>query len=83
MTIDGSILIGARDVRRDVVFRAVEAASGAELLLGDLPASVHVHFFGTATLSFSDGVTTRDGDVFEIEADAFSLPVRNPLVRAL
>ena len=37
---------------------------------------------GTAILSFSDGVTTRDGDVFEIEADAFSLPVRNPLVRA-
>ncbi len=44
---------------------------------GDL----HVHFFGTATLSFSDGVTTREGDVFEIEASAFSLPARNPLVR--
>ncbi len=42
---------------------------------------VHVHFFGTATLSFSEGVTTRQGDVFEIAADAFSLPVRNPLVR--
>lgn len=45
------------------------------------PGDVHVHFFGTATLSFSDGVTTQDGDVFEIEADAFALPVRNPLVR--
>jgi hypothetical protein len=42
---------------------------------------VHVHFFGTATLSFSDGVTTKEGDVFEIEADAFALPVRNPLIR--
>jgi hypothetical protein len=42
---------------------------------------IHVHFFGTATLSFSDGVTTQDGDIFEIEADAFRLPVRNPLVR--
>ncbi len=31
MTIDGSILVGARDVRRDTVFHAVEAASGAEL----------------------------------------------------
>jgi 2,5-dioxopentanoate dehydrogenase len=31
MTIDGSILIGARDVRRDAVFHAVEAASGTEL----------------------------------------------------
>ena len=45
------------------------------------PGDVHVHFFGTATLSFSDGVTTRDGDIFEIEADAFTLPVRNPLKR--
>jgi NADP-dependent aldehyde dehydrogenase len=31
VTYDGSILIGARDVRRDTEFRAVEAASGAEL----------------------------------------------------
>ena len=46
------------------------------------PGDVHVHFFGTATLSFSDGVAARDGDVFEIEADAFALPLRNPLARA-
>ena len=32
-------------------------------------------------LSFSEGIETREGDVFEIEADAFTLPVRNPLVR--
>jgi hypothetical protein len=43
------------------------------------PGSVHVHFFGTATLSFSDGVATQDGDVFEIEAEPFRLLVRNPL----
>jgi hypothetical protein len=43
---------------------------------------VHVHFFGTATLSFSDGFQTREGDQFEIEAPPFSMPVRNPLVRA-
>jgi len=43
---------------------------------------VHVHFFGTATLSFSDGVTTQEGDVFEISAFPFTLPVSNPLVRA-
>lgn len=42
---------------------------------------VHVHFFGTATLSFSDKITTQEGDVFEINADAFTRPVRNPLVR--
>lgn len=43
------------------------------------PGDVHVHFFGTATLSFADGVQVRPGDVFEIEADAFSVPLRNPL----
>ena len=46
------------------------------------PGDVHVHFFGTATLSFSDGIETCEGDIFEIEADAFVLPVRNPLMRA-
>jgi hypothetical protein len=43
------------------------------------PGDVHVHFFGTATLSFSAGVKTQAGDVFEIEADAFLLPLRNAL----
>ncbi|MDB5724538.1 MAG: hypothetical protein JWQ16_1292 [Novosphingobium sp.] len=46
------------------------------------PGDLHVHFFGTATLSFSDGVRTEVGDIFEVEADAFTLPVRNPLERA-
>lgn len=46
------------------------------------PGDVHVHFFGTATLSFADGIRTRDGDVFEIEAAPFSLPLRNPLAVA-
>jgi hypothetical protein len=40
---------------------------------------VHVHFFGTATLSFSDGVKTQKGDVFEIESETFGLPLRNRL----
>lgn len=43
------------------------------------PGDVHVHFFGTATLSFADGVTTQPGDEFEIACDAFGLPLRNPL----
>jgi hypothetical protein len=43
------------------------------------PGDLHVHFFGTATLSFADQVKARDGDVFEIEAPPFSLPLRNPL----
>jgi hypothetical protein len=44
------------------------------------PGDVHVHFFGTATLSFSDGIKTEPGDVFEIEAvPHFTLPLRNRL----
>ncbi|MBU3076421.1 AraD1 family protein [Sphingomonas quercus] len=46
------------------------------------PGDVHVHFFGTATLSFSDAVRTEAGDIFEIEAAPFALPLRNTLVRA-
>ena len=46
------------------------------------PGDLHVHFFGTATLSFSDGIRTHEGDVFELEANAFTLPLRNPLLRA-
>ncbi len=42
------------------------------------PGDVHAHFFGTSTLSFSDGFKTEPGDVFEIEAAAFGLPLRNP-----
>jgi len=45
------------------------------------PGDLHVHFFGTATLSFADGVRTQPGDVFEIEAPPFELPLRNPLAR--
>lgn len=46
------------------------------------PGDIHVHFFGTATLSFSDGVATQEGDVFEIAAAPFALPLANPLARA-
>lgn len=43
------------------------------------PGDVHVHMFGTATLSFADGVKPEAGDVFEIEAAGFGLPLKNPL----
>ncbi|MDN3523181.1 AraD1 family protein [Halomonas ramblicola] len=43
------------------------------------PGDVHVHFFGTATLSFADGVQPRDGDRFEIALAEFGRPLRNPL----
>jgi hypothetical protein len=45
------------------------------------PGDVHVHFFGTATLSFADGVRCEPGDLFDISADAFLLPLRNRLAR--
>ena len=45
------------------------------------PGDVHVHFLGTATLSFTDGVKAQEGDVFEVEAAPFVLPLRNPLQR--
>ncbi|WP_169195256.1 AraD1 family protein [Devosia sp. MC1541] len=41
------------------------------------PGDVHVHMFGTATLSFADGISTQPGDVFEIEETQFGLPLRN------
>ncbi len=43
------------------------------------PGDVHVHFFGTATLSFADGIKVVNGDVFEISSPGFGLPLRNPL----
>lgn len=46
------------------------------------PGDAHVHYFGTATLSFSDGFTTQAGDVFEVAAAPFGLPLRNRLTQA-
>ncbi|MVW70730.1 MULTISPECIES: AraD1 family protein [unclassified Bordetella] len=43
------------------------------------PGAMHVHFFGTATLSFADGVVTQAGDRFEIEVPEFGRPLRNPI----
>jgi hypothetical protein len=41
------------------------------------PGDVHIHMFGTATLSFADGIKTEAGDVFEISESQFGLPLRN------
>lgn len=43
------------------------------------PGDVHVHYFGTATLSFADGIQTRPGDRFEISSEAFGAPLINPI----
>jgi hypothetical protein len=46
------------------------------------PGDLHVHFFGTATLSFGEGIRTEPGDVFEIEMAEFGAPLRNALAPA-
>lgn len=46
------------------------------------PGDVHVHFFGTATLSFADGIRLEDGDIVEIAARDFGRPLRNRVVVA-
>jgi hypothetical protein len=46
------------------------------------PGDVHVHFFGTATLSFADGISTRAGDRFEISLEAFGEPLVNGIAPA-
>ena len=43
------------------------------------PGDVHVHFFGTATLSFADGIKVNPGERYEIDLPAFGRPLRNPL----
>ena len=46
------------------------------------PGDAHCHFFGTGLLSFSDGVSAQEGDVFEISAPGFGRPLANPLAVA-
>ena len=43
------------------------------------PGDVHIHFFGTATLSFADQISVQPGEVFEVEAPVFGPPLRNRL----
>jgi len=40
---------------------------------------VHVHFFGTAALSFGDGVKLQDGDVMQVGVAGFGRALRNPV----
>ena len=43
------------------------------------PGDIHIHFFGTDCLSFSDGIKMQDGDVMQVSIDGFGRPLRNPL----
>ena len=44
-----------------------------------VPGDVHLHFFGTATLSFVDNIKVEPGDEFEIDLPALGAPLVNPL----
>ena len=44
-----------------------------------VPGDVHLHFFGTATVSLVDGIKAQAGDVFEIDLPALGAPLINPL----
>lgn len=46
------------------------------------PGDVHVHFFGTSTLSFGDGIVAQEGDVFELQSECFGQPLRNSFSRS-
>lgn len=46
------------------------------------PGDVHLHFFGTATLSFADGIRAEPGDVFEVDLPDLGAPLRNRLSQA-
>jgi hypothetical protein len=43
------------------------------------PGTVHVHFFGADSLSFSEGITLRDGDLVEVRFDGFGRALKNPI----
>jgi hypothetical protein len=47
------------------------------------PGDVHCHFFGASVLSFSSGVATCPGDIFEISAPLFGRPLRNPIKKSV
>lgn len=41
------------------------------------PGDIHIHFFGTDRLSFSDGIRLQERDVMQIAAEKFGRPLRN------
>jgi hypothetical protein len=45
-----------------------------------VPGDVHLHFFGTATVSFVDNIRVQAGDEFEIDLPALGEPLINKLL---
>ncbi|MEB3752770.1 AraD1 family protein [Acinetobacter sp. MD2(2019)] len=46
------------------------------------PGDVHIHYFGTATLSFAEQIQAQVGDQFEIEMPEFGHPLKNSFSKA-
>ena len=40
---------------------------------------IHVHFFGTDCLSFSDNIRLESGDIMQISVEGYGRPLRNPV----
>ena len=40
---------------------------------------IHVHFFGTECLSFSDNIRLQEGDIVQISIEGYGRPLRNPI----
>ncbi|MEO7497696.1 MAG: AraD1 family protein [Massilia sp.] len=45
------------------------------------PGDVHIHFYGTGTLSVADGIVVKAGETFEVSAPAFGPALRNRLAQ--
>jgi hypothetical protein len=43
------------------------------------PGDLHIHFFGTDYLSYSDGIRLQEGDVMQVAFEGFGRPLRNPV----
>jgi hypothetical protein len=43
------------------------------------PGHVHVHFFGTACLSYSENIRLQGGDVMHVAVEGYGRPLRNPV----
>jgi hypothetical protein len=43
------------------------------------PGQVHIYFFGTDCLSFSDQIRLQHGDIMQVAAQGFGRPLRNPV----
>jgi hypothetical protein len=43
------------------------------------PGDVHIHFFGTATLSVADNIVVEAGETFEVQSPTFGPALRNRL----